>query len=666
MRLNQQETDKNSEVSKLSEQEKAKEARKSLRVPLSAEAYNQEYNPATAEKILTLATRLQTQTERVQRNQSAQITLEQIDAIATELNLEPRYVREAMLATRAAKTAEQTVAKPSPVSTQENFAEVVPMAHYVKKITINWWLIAWITLPFSILFSYNISNGGYFSTALFIYITQGIIFTVWSFLEKIATKRKNTAIPTKIPRTAKVSSWQRAKLFTVLWWSIGWVIPFIGMGLVSAQMTMGHSNNSAIVVMGQSNNPVPSIIGFSLPFIHITLGALLTNWAKNLRKKASVKSTPPASTPISPVSDNNFSRQELLAQLFALQKSLEESRVQRSFLSIDVVGSSQIKRNNPPLAVEYSFGQYQHWIESIVHAEDGKMQSAAGDGVMCIFNDDVAAVRAATHLLGDIAHFNATQNHCQTPFQIRCGVSTGEVPAGTEIGKLQSAALDSAAILQKNAAPNTLAIASDASEEALSYVGKQHGETDTVIHWSLPVALVLVCLSIFAPLKPAQAVPEYVDREKVSCGYCHVNPSGGGKRNYRGVYYGLNNQSFAQFDDKAELQLSGESVPFTREKPLSLTPPPTLAEAIQMADVARKRHAARQMSDLVGKSVIARLAITKLYLAMTLEELMEVKKILGEALVEDPQSRLARAYKKRTEDLIFDERMRLLRQPKKQ
>jgi hypothetical protein len=161
----------------------------------------------------------------------------------------------------------------------------------------------------------------------------------------------------------------------------------------------------------------------------------------------------------------------------------------------------------------------------------------------------------------------------------------------------------------------------------------------------------------------AQAVPEYVDREKVSCGYCHINPSGGGKRNYRGVYYGLNNLSFAQFDEKAELKLSGESVPFTREKPLSLTPSPTLAEATEAETTAWGK---RNLTRYEMAVIIARRGITKLYLATNLEELTAVKKIFGEALVEDPQSRLARAYKKRTEDLIFDERMRLLRQPTKQ
>ncbi len=53
----------------------------------------------------------------------------------------------------------------------------------------------------------------------------------------------------------------------------------------------------------------------------------------------------------------------------------------------------------------------------------------------------------------------------------------------------------------------------------------------------------------------AYAKPEFAKKEGVSCVYCHVRP--GGPRNYRGMYYGAHENSFATFDNEYEAKLAG-------------------------------------------------------------------------------------------------------------
>jgi class 3 adenylate cyclase len=176
----------------------------------------------------------------------------------------------------------------------------------------------------------------------------------------------------------------------------------------------------------------------------------------------------PASSARQPVS-----RPALLNLLFTLQRQLEGQKQRRAFLSVDVVGSSEMKRTGPELSIEYSFGQYRAWVEELVRANGGEMQSAAGDGVMAIFSTDAGAVRTARHLQEELTGFNQTHNRLPLPFRIRCGISAGEVAMeeGTPLGHLQSSVIDRAAALQKRAAPGDIVVSSEVAGAALVELG---------------------------------------------------------------------------------------------------------------------------------------------------------------------------------------------------
>jgi len=103
----------------------------------------------------------------------------------------------------------------------------------------------------------------------------------------------------------------------------------------------------------------------------------------------------------------------------------------------------------------------------------GQVQSAAGDGMMCLFETDAGAVRAARLLQVGLAQFNAGRNRLPMPFRLRCGVSAGEVAMeeGASIGYLDSPVIDRAAALQKSAEPGDIVVSGEVAGVALVELG---------------------------------------------------------------------------------------------------------------------------------------------------------------------------------------------------
>ena len=208
------------------------------------------------------------------------------------------------------------------------------------------------------------------------------------------------------------------------------------------------------------------------------LGALIAQ--KRQPAQELIEETGPETAP------GEMNRAALLDQMFALQRQLAAQKRRAAFLSVDVVGSSQIKQaartTGDELAVEHAFGQYHRWVEGIVAAHGGRVQAAAGDGVMCLFEagtgenatPEARAVRAARDLQTRLAAFNEGQgSHLSAPLRLRCGVSAGEVAieAGVPVGHLQSTVIDRAAALQKRAAPGDIVVDEASAVAALTELG---------------------------------------------------------------------------------------------------------------------------------------------------------------------------------------------------
>ena len=55
--------------------------------------------------------------------------------------------------------------------------------------------------------------------------------------------------------------------------------------------------------------------------------------------------------------------------------------------------------------------------------------------------------------------------------------------------------------------------------------------------------LALVIVGVLRP-RPSYGKPEFARREGRACGYCHINPRGGGTRNQTGLLYARNELKF--------------------------------------------------------------------------------------------------------------------------
>jgi class 3 adenylate cyclase len=173
---------------------------------------------------------------------------------------------------------------------------------------------------------------------------------------------------------------------------------------------------------------------------------------------------------------HSVDRSEMLAQLFELQATLERHQETRTFLSIDVVGSSAMKTSSSELEAEHSFRQYQTWVAETVRGFGGEVQLSAGDGAMAMFKDPSSAVAAAKRLQGDMGEFNANKNRLTMPFQIRCGIAEGKIgiDSRTPLGQIQSPVLDRAAFLQKYAEPGSVMVTRELLESAMPVLGSLH------------------------------------------------------------------------------------------------------------------------------------------------------------------------------------------------
>lgn len=150
--------------------------------------------------------------------------------------------------------------------------------------------------------------------------------------------------------------------------------------------------------------------------------------------------------------DPQAERKELLRQLVEIQDKLRGGEQEVTFLSIDIVGSTQLKSLADTLSVEYTFTEYHQFVERVVHRFAGRVHSTAGDGVTAAFESPQQAFGAARTMQTSIPELNMFKNKIGSPIVLRCGIHTGKVnaPDAKDITTLNFAqVIDIAAHMQK-------------------------------------------------------------------------------------------------------------------------------------------------------------------------------------------------------------------------
>jgi len=144
---------------------------------------------------------------------------------------------------------------------------------------------------------------------------------------------------------------------------------------------------------------------------------------------------------------------------------MPEERKLATVLVADIVGSTASVSSRNPEVVRRTLAEAFARIRVSLVEHGGTVEKFIGDSVVAIFGVPVAhdddaerAVRGAFAILGLIAEGNATASY---PLELRVGVNSGEVVAGTEGGHellVTGTAVNLAARLQQAAAPGEILV----------------------------------------------------------------------------------------------------------------------------------------------------------------------------------------------------------------
>ncbi len=137
----------------------------------------------------------------------------------------------------------------------------------------------------------------------------------------------------------------------------------------------------------------------------------------------------------------------LLAELVRLQWQLSPQTSDVCVMVVDAARSAEMKASADPWAVEYSFREYQGFLEDVVHAGGGSVLSTAGDGAVAEFPTVAQAYAAARQIQTEIETFNRKTSRIDKPFRLRIGLHMGPV-AGCINDVEFSAVIDIAAHVQ--------------------------------------------------------------------------------------------------------------------------------------------------------------------------------------------------------------------------
>jgi len=240
---------------------------------------------------------------------------------------------------------------------------------------------------------------------------------------------------------------------------------------------------------------VQALLHAGMRQVHYRLALLLPveEPVKGPRPVAPVR---PSAVALAAPPDSEQAREELLKRYREIEQALKSAKRKGcTFLSVDIVGSTQMKAGAGDTNVTISFHAYEDMLKKIFKEYGAWKQAWTPDGVMICFLQRELAVGAAQRILQGLDEFNAKYNRLRTPFQVRCGINEGEVRIyeDTNLERVADRVIDVAGHMQKEGRPSTLWL----SKEVYSQLSDKSGfhpvnkkvDGHEVYQWSLePVA----------------------------------------------------------------------------------------------------------------------------------------------------------------------------------
>lgn len=255
------------------------------------------------------------------------------------------------------------------------------------------------------------------------------------------------------------------------------------------KMTLGldeHINKLIPTSMGNKN--VTKIISVLLLLIAAsylkTLAWKLDYWSKYIRYKKMVKvikSKYIASGKAEDIHNLESRLDDLLSSksqkdssdifenFIKFKEKMESLSREMTFLSVDIVDSTGMKRDEDKLLVQYDFAQYKKLLQKIFDKYEAIKTAWTPDGVMIAFESPKNAISAAKEIFYRLEKFNKEEKKIEGKFVIRCGINGGIVYFDSTIPleEITDQVIDIAGHMQKYAEPGTIYV-SKLSAESIS------------------------------------------------------------------------------------------------------------------------------------------------------------------------------------------------------
>ena len=190
--------------------------------------------------------------------------------------------------------------------------------------------------------------------------------------------------------------------------------------------------------------------------------------------------------------DSERARVELLKRYRQIEDALKASkRKSCAFLSIDVVGSTQMKQGEEDTAIAATFQAYEEMLNQTFQQHGAWKVAWTPDGVMVCFLQLDLALAAGQCVLQSLKRFNEVHNKLRTSFRVRAGLNYGEVSIfeDSKLERIADHVIDVAGHMQKEGRPNSLWIGEEvynllADKSGFRLVG-QSVDGMPVYEWSL-------------------------------------------------------------------------------------------------------------------------------------------------------------------------------------
>ncbi len=213
------------------------------------------------------------------------------------------------------------------------------------------------------------------------------------------------------------------------------------------------------------------VAGFIVRHLALLPVEVAEHWAKTKLMKA--RASAPQTAAIAVSEKASAPRLALLREYAETKAVLFQQKKPLAFLSLDVVGSTRMKRGEDQLVVEHAFAEFKKFVDRILGLHNCWKSAWTPDGVMCAFPKVSDAVTAGQEILRGLPWFNSGIHQLKQPFALRCGLHTGEVvfPDDKEMAEISDFAIDVAGHLQKHGAQDTLWV----SREVISQLADNSG-----------------------------------------------------------------------------------------------------------------------------------------------------------------------------------------------